>query len=501
MFDLFRQAGSSEGVSRKELRPHQVRALDLLRQSLRLGNRRVVLEAVVGFGKTLCAARIIEGAIAKGNRVIFTAPMISLIDQTVKAFEAEGIQHIGVMQANHPRTDPTAPVQVCSVQTLARRDVPAAAVIVVDEAHIRSQVIEDLMASRPDVVFIGLTATPWSKGMGLHWQALVTPCTVSELIEGGFLSQFRVFAPDVPDLSRVRVERGDYAEAALASIMGEAQLVGNVVQTWLEKGEDRPTLAFGVNRAHAKAIHAAFERAGVASAYVDAMVDSPERGHIGRLFRAGEVRVICSVRTMTTGVDLPVSCIIDAAPTRSAALHMQKIGRGLRVNPGTEDLLVLDHAGNSLRIGLVTDLEPRPLDKTKPGERAPAEPKAEKLPKPCPKCAVLFTGALCPGCGHERQAPRIAEADGELVELVGKSGKKPAATMAEKDRFWRMALWVDADRGKSGRLAKALYKGRFDCWPRGLSNEPMRPDQAFWHYEKSRRIAYARGKANAEGRS
>lgn len=494
MFDLFQQAGSSEGVSRKELRPHQVRALDMLRQSLRLGNRRVVLEAVVGFGKTLCAARIIEGALSKGNRVIFTCPMISLVDQTVAAFEAEGIRHIGVMQANHPRTDATAPVQVCSVQTLARREIPKAAVIVVDEAHIRSQVIEDLMASRPDVVFIGLTATPWSKGMGLHWQALVTPCTVSELIEGGYLSRFRVFAPDVPDLSRVRVERGDYAEAQLAEVMGEAQLVGNVVATWLEKGEARPTLAFGVNRAHAKAIFEEFQRAGVAAAYVDAMVDSPERAHISRLFREGEIRVISSVRTMTTGVDLPVSCIIDAAPTRSAALHMQKIGRGLRVNPGTEDLLVLDHAGNSLRIGLVTDLEPRPLDKTKPGDRAPSEPKAEKLPKPCPKCSQVFSGIECPGCGHARRPARIEGADGELVELIGKAGKKPPATMAEKQKFWSMARWVDRDRGKGGKLAKALYRAKFGVWPKGLHDEPARPDQAFWNYEKARRIAFAKGK-------
>ena len=81
--------------------------------------------------------RIIEGALAKGNSVIFTAPILTLIDQTVAAFEAEGLHGIGVMQANHPRTDPLARVQVASVQTLARRGVPHAALVIVDEAHIR----------------------------------------------------------------------------------------------------------------------------------------------------------------------------------------------------------------------------------------------------------------------------------------------------------------------------------------------------------------------------
>ena len=108
-------------ASRKVLRSHQEQAIAMVRSSLaRDRHRRVVLQGPVGFGKTLVAARFIEGALAKGNRVIFTAPMISLIDQTVKAFAKEGIHDVGVMQANHPRTDPRAPVQVASVQTLAR---------------------------------------------------------------------------------------------------------------------------------------------------------------------------------------------------------------------------------------------------------------------------------------------------------------------------------------------------------------------------------------------
>ena len=145
-----------------------------------------------------------------------------------------------------------------------------------------------------------------------------------------------------------------------------------MVQTWLEKGEDRPTLVFGVNRAHALRLSEEFIAAGVAAAYVDGTVDGVMRGRIADQFRAGEVRVICSVRTMTTGVDLPVSCICDAAPTRSEMLHCQKIGRGLRVNPGTEDLVVFDHAGNSLRLGLITDIHHADLDRSRPGERRQA---------------------------------------------------------------------------------------------------------------------------------
>jgi superfamily II DNA or RNA helicase len=83
------------------------------------------------------AAKITKGARGKSNRVIFTVPAISLVDQTVAAFEAEGLDGIGVMQANHPRTDTLAPIQMASVQTLARWQIPYTAVVIVDEAHIR----------------------------------------------------------------------------------------------------------------------------------------------------------------------------------------------------------------------------------------------------------------------------------------------------------------------------------------------------------------------------
>lgn len=485
-------------ASPKELRPHQVQALSMIRASAGKGNKRIVCQMPTGAGKTVTAAKLILAALAKGNSAIFTAPAISLIDQTVTAFEAEGIGHIGVMQANHPRTDRTAPVQVASVQTLAKRDIPEASLVIVDEVHIRSEVIDRLMDERPDVFFIGLSATPWAAGMGLRWQSLVVPVTIAELIEAGYLSQFTAYAPDVPDLSGVKVRAGEYVESALEAVMGEAKLMGNVVHTWLHRGGARPTLCFAVNRAHAARLAAEFEREGVATAYVDAHTDMAERTFINERFRAGEVKIICSVRTMTTGVDLPVSCIIDAAPTQSEMLHVQKIGRGLRVNPGSEDLVILDHAGNSLRLGLVTEIAHTTLCTKRPGEKAEAKAPPEKLPKPCTACGVLHIGMTCPACGHERKpSGKVATAEGSLVELTP---SKPRDTMADKQAFWSMALWLDRERAKGGKLAKGLYKGRFGVWPKGLIDAPRPADAAFLNYEKSRRIFWAKAMAAREGK-
>lgn len=219
---------------------------------------------------------------------------------------------------------------------------------------------------------------------------------------------------------------------------------------------------------------------------------------INRQFREGELRVICSVRTMTTGVDLPVSCIIDAAPTLSEMLHIQKIGRGLRVNPGTEDLVIFDHAGNLLRLGMPDEIEYDQLDATEPGEKQMRKlGKSEKLPKKCSNCAALHSGLTCPFCGHERKpVSGVESAEGKLVQIGGKSRR---ATRADKQAFWSMALWLADQRSYKPGWPRNLYFQKFGVWPRGLDATPMTPDRDFINWEKSRRIAYARRKDAEQG--
>ena len=111
--------------------------IEMLRQSLGSGKRRPVLQAPTGFGKTLLAAAIVEGASAKKKRVIFAVPALSLIDQTVKEFWANGIRDVGVIQASNAMTDWSRPVQIASAQTLQRRKIPEADLVITDECHRR----------------------------------------------------------------------------------------------------------------------------------------------------------------------------------------------------------------------------------------------------------------------------------------------------------------------------------------------------------------------------
>ena len=338
----------------KQLRPYQVSAIEQVRDCLRQGGRPV-LSAPTGSGKTRIASEIFVMARMKNRRTVFTVPFLSLINQTYKAFVEAGIdeREIGVIQANNDLTDWSRPVQIASLDTLARRPIfPQADLIIFDECHKNSKVYERWMNANPNAWFVGLSATPWSVGMDKIWNKMIIVSTVKDLIDQKYLSPFKYYAPSQVDLSQVKIVAGDYQKDQLADTMTNVTLISDIVTTWIKKGEWRPTFCFAVNRKHAAEIQNQFIKAGVPSDYIDAFTPVEEREAIVAKLRTGEIKIVCNVGTMTTGVDAPfVSCIILARPTKSEMLYLQIIGRGLRTDIGKPDCIVLDHSNTGLELG------------------------------------------------------------------------------------------------------------------------------------------------------
>ena len=456
----------------RSLRPHQAEAVSQLRASLREGFKRPLLMLPTGAGKTLTAAHIAGSVLDRGKRATFVVPALALIDQTVDAFWAEGLRDIGVIQASHGLTRPRAKLQVASVQTLARRELPETDLVIVDEAHLAHKVVLDWMATAPNLPFIGLSATPWTRGLGQHYDDLIKPVSLAELIALKFLTPFRVFAPSHPDLSGARIVGGDYREDDASAAM--QPLTGDVVSTWLERGEGRPTLCFAVDRAHAKHLSERFEAAGVSTAYVDGESTKPEREAIRTRFASGEVKVVCNVGVLTTGVDWDVRCIVLARPTKSEMLYVQMIGRGLRTAKGKADCTILDHSDTTLRLGFVTDIHHDRLDM---GDAKSAEEKAsverereERLPHACPSCGAVkpARARLCGVCGHEAavKAAGVETRDGHLEEL-GKAAKKANREVdwPQKVEFIRQLRAYAVSKGKADGWVAHRYKTKFGCWP------------------------------------
>jgi DNA repair protein RadD len=489
----------------RPLRPYQARALEATQRSVASGHRRVMVQGPTGFGKTLLAAHITRRALDKGNRVIFTVPALNLVDQTAAAFRAEGIECVGIMQGSHPGTDTEQPVQVCSVQTLARRQKPDAAVVIIDEAHLAFESVHQWMAN-PDwahVPFIGLSATPWTKGLGNHYDDLIIAATTADLIRDGFLSPFIIFAPSTPDLSGVKTVAGDYHEGQLGEACDTPALVADVITTWQTRGEDRPTLVYGVNRAHAEHLQQRFLEAGVPAEYMDCLTERPDRERTFDRFRSGETHIICNVATLTVGMDLDVRCIIDARPTKSEMRYVQTIGRGLRAAPGKDKLIVLDHAGNALRLGLVTDIHHEHLDEA--AKRQGKDDRAERsapLPRLCDECKAVMPrmSRVCSQCGATREAKSdVVHIDGELVEFGSGQSGKLEPSLAEKGDFFGELKWIATIRGYSEGWAAHKFRERFSHWPndwRIRSAAPREPSLKTKNWIRSRQIAFARARAN-----
>jgi superfamily II DNA or RNA helicase len=429
-----------------------------------------MLQAPTGFGKTLTAVHIIRGALDKGKTVIFTVPALSLIDQTVAAFEADGLDCIGVMQGDHPRTDTSQPVQVASVQTLARRRKPAADLVLIDEAHLAFDAVHTWMAD-PDwarVPFIGLSATPWTRGLGRHYDDLIVAARTGDLIEAGYLSRFVVFAPSVPDLTGVKTVAGDYHEGQLADALNKVELVGDVIVTWQQRAENRPTLVYGVDRAHAQHLMERFLEAGVAAEYIDAFTAREDRERIFRRFRSGDTRVICNVATLAVGMDMDVRCIVDARPTKSEMRFVQTIGRALRTALGKDHLLVLDHAGNHLRLGLVTDIHHDRLDDGEQRRGNGDQERAARLPRRCDECTAIIPvrAERCTHCGTARHAKSaVRTVEGRLVELGSGESSRVELAIADQAAFYSELRGLARERRYADGWPSHKFKEKFGIWP------------------------------------
>jgi DNA repair protein RadD len=489
-------------MSLRPLRPHQERALEALRASLASGHRRPILQMPTGAGKTKSAAKVIRGGLARGKRIAFTVPALSLIDQTVAALEAEGIHAIGVMQGIHERTDREQPVQVCSIKTLTRRKRPDVDLVIVDEAHQMHKEIFRWMRDCPLIPFIGMSATPWSRGLGKYYDDLIIAATPTDLIRDGYLSPFTVYAPSNPDLSLVSTVAGDFKEDELSEAMDRPSITGDIVGEWLKRGEDRPTLAFCVDRKHAQHVHERFDEVGVPSEYMDGLTPREDREATFARFRAGATRVICNVGVLVAGVDLPmVSCLIDARPTKSPIRYVQVIGRGLRTAEGKRDLRILDHAGNALRLGLVTDIHRDRLDDGQ--ESAAVRKQREQLeprPKLCEACkaVVPILAKACPACGEPvRALTMVREIEGDLIELGSRKSGKIEVPQWERRRFFAELLGMAEERGYAPGWASHKFKERFGHWPNGYDRVAMSPSVSVRNWVRSRQIAFAKARERA----
>lgn len=484
------------------LRDYQNAAIEMLRDGFAKGHRSQLLYLGTGGGKTEIAIAMLDAVRKKGNRAAMVLDRIILCDQTSQRLDKYKIEH-GVLQSGHWRYRPHEHIQVCSAQTLEKRgSFPNLDLLVVDECHAKRSQTVKFIKNNPNIKVVGLSASPFTKGLSEIYSHVVSPVTTKQLVEQGALVPMRVFIAKEIDMTGAKKIGGEWSEKE-ATERG-MKITGDVVSEWVKKtheifGKPEKTIVFCAGVEHGADLAAKFAAAGynfISISYKDSeefkrdVIDDfakPDTDIVGL--------IACDV--LTKGFDNPgVKIGVSARPfSKSLASHVQQMGRVMRAAPDKSFCVWLDHAGNYLRFredwDAVYEGGVSELDDAK--EKAKKEKtQKEKEEAKCPKCGALWPGAsdTCSHCGHVRQRRnKVVSVAGEMQELFG-GGKQ-----ANRSEWWAMCCWKVQNAGWSPGRAAHTYREKFGSWPRGMDNLLTLPPSAeFEKFVKYRLIAYLKGR-------
>jgi len=431
------------------LREYQKNLKRRIYESWNAGNRNVIAALPTGAGKTVIFSEIVA---EMNTPTCVIAHRRELVGQMSLTLARSGIRHniiapgsvrreiIGLHVAEFGRAffDPRAACAVAGVDTLIRRKIelagwlPRVQLWVIDEAHhlLKSNKWGKAVSMFPNARGLGVTATPGrtdGAGLGIAahgvMHALVIGENMRELINAGFLTDYKIFAPP-SDLKLDGVNTtasGEYSHTGLVNVVRKSHLVGDVVQHYKRLAAGKLGITFVTDVQTAAETAAKFNAEGVPAEMICATTPDRLRIEILRRFKNREIMQLVNVDLFGEGFDLPALEVVSMArPTQSFGLYAQQFGRALRPMPGKKHALIIDHAGNVLRHGLPD--APRvwslsPLDKRK----STRDPNIIPV-RVCANCTAVYIRYLreCPYCGHyepprARSTPEYV--DGSLIEL------------------------------------------------------------------------------------
>lgn len=488
-----------------------------LRSGFQAGHQRQIVMAPTGAGKTYLALKLCSEALARGKRVLFVCDRNTLIKQTSAAADGYGMPPHGIIQADNPRFALFRPFQIASAQTIDARGIrDDYDVIVVDEAHTVYAATTKLILETKAAV-IGLSATPFTTGLGKTYSRVINAATMHELVELGVLTRLRVLSCKRPDMKGAKTKDGEWTpgEAGRRGLV----IIGDVVREWLEHANNAKTIVFGPTVAHATALVAQFRASGVRAELFTGKTSDEERKTLLEEYRKPDsaIRVLISVEALAKGFDVPdVACVVDCRPLRkSLSTFVQMVGRGLRSFPGKTECLLLDHSGNVVRFA--DDFAALYFDglaELDAGEKLDKEVRKdeERPPKKCPSCGFTPCGKRCVRCGFESKTVSLVEhEEGRASELdILGHGKKALA--ATESALYAMIATHERERSErkveSGRppgnpkgAAAHRFKELTGKWPpRSFVYEATpatEPSNALRGKLRSLEIAFAKSKRRA----
>lgn len=359
-------------MKKHTLRPYQVKDSNSIFNYFKDYNS-ILYQLPTGGGKTVVIEDIVSKCINEeasylGKKIIILVHKRDIVFQIRDVLRSQG-KDVGVLIGNYEENI-EADILVGSVLTIAR-DARIDGIfdknfdfMIIDEAHHArsnsySKVIEKFKSHSKNYKILGVTATPYrkdKKSLDRVFDLLIIGPSIKELQEQGYLCKAKTYVSNLTELdSEVGTSGGDYNITELSKFMRNPVIINHALESYKLKGENKPMLVFCVNKAHALEVMEAYKEAGYDKInHIDADTDYDLRAQILEDFKNGELQIITSIQTLTEGIDVPNTGVLQyLRPTLSLVLYLQMGGRGLRPKDDGSDLIILDIANCSKEHGLL----------------------------------------------------------------------------------------------------------------------------------------------------
>lgn len=333
-----------------QLRPYQAEARDAILSAWDEGYRKTLLVLPTGCGKTVVFASVTENQVRRGRRVLIMAHRGELLSQAADKLKvASGLDSV-LEKAESSSLGSNASVTIGSVQSLAQEKRLARFPedhfqdIIVDGAHhCLSESYQRVLEHFPNANILGVTATPDRgdmKNLGEYFDSKAYEYTMPEAIRQGYLSPVKAqLIPLELDLGNVSISNGDYSAGEVGNAL--EPYLNQIAQEMKKYCRHRKTVVFLPLIATSQKFCRMLNDLGFHATEVNG--NSDDRTQVLADFEAGKYDVLCNSMLLTEGWDCPaVDCIVVLRPTKVRSLYQQMVGRGMRLYPGKENLLLLD---------------------------------------------------------------------------------------------------------------------------------------------------------------
>ena len=333
-----------------ELRPYQQEAREAIFEQWDSGVKKTLLVLPTGCGKTIVFAKVTEDCVRRGDRVLILAHRGELLEQASDKIRKSTGLGCAMEKAEESCKDSWFRIVVGSVQTMMREKrlsqftADYFNTIIIDEAHhCISDSYQRVLRHFQDAHVLGVTATPDRgdmRNLGSYFETLAYEYTLPKAIKEGYLTPIKALTiPLKIDMSGVAVQAGDFKASDISTAL-DPYLKG-IAEEMQKYCKDKKTVVFLPLVKTSQKVRDLLNEYGFCAAEVNG--DSQDRAEILKDFEEGKYNVLCNSMLLTEGWDCPsVDCVVVLRPTKVRSLYCQMVGRGTRLSPGKDHLLLLD---------------------------------------------------------------------------------------------------------------------------------------------------------------